>query len=118
MSQLKGIGPDSLCFFLRTTPPLSAAGIEEMFATQPGTDQIVISFQADPQALLAKEIALDLMDLPEVKVYSSGNDSVLAKQYGGQTPNTVVLIERLADATTGAGLTAAHPHTYLRSHAT
>jgi len=93
--------PSHFPTFKSLSDDFSAAGIEEMFATQPGTDQIVISFQDDPQALLAKEIALDLLDMPEVKVYSAGNSSVLAKQYGGQTPNTVVLIERLGQRIIG-----------------
>jgi len=46
------------------------------------------------RASLAKEIALDLLESSKVTVYSARTTSKLARQYGGQRPDTIVLVDR------------------------
>ena len=72
----------------------SASEIDRILATRPTTDKIVISFQTDLRASLAKEIALDLLESSKVTVYSARTTSKLARQYGGQRPDTIVLVDR------------------------
>ena len=68
--------------------------IDRILATRVSTDKIVISFQHDLRASLAKEIALDLLEVNGVTVYSARTTSTLARQYGVQRPDTIVLVER------------------------
>lgn len=68
--------------------------IERILATRPSTEKIVISFQTDLRASLAKEIALDALSYKGISVYSARISSTLASQYGVTSPNTILLVER------------------------
>lgn len=79
----------------------SSSEIERILATRPSTEKIVISFQSDLRASLAKEIALDALTFKGVDVYSARSTSRLARQYGVGRPDTVVLVERSGNKVIG-----------------
>lgn len=68
--------------------------IDRILATRASTERILISFQSDLRAPLAKEIALDSLSMKGVDVYSARISSALARQYGVLKPDTIVLVER------------------------
>jgi len=72
----------------------SSSEIDRILATRPSTERIVISFQTDLRASLAKEIALDALSYKGVSVYSARLGSTLARQYGVLRPDTIVLVDR------------------------
>jgi len=76
--------------------------IDAILRNRASTEKIIISFQSDLRtSTLAKEIALDLLDVRGVDVYSARTTSTLARQYRVLTPNTIVLVQRSGYTTIG-----------------
>jgi len=90
--------------------------IDAILGNRTSTEKIIISFQSDLRnSTLAKEIALDLLGVKGVDVYSARATSTLARQYRVLTPNTVVLVQRSGYTTIGHSRADVRRHFKLKA---